>query len=726
MKMTKILFFSLIILKFVTLSLAQEWEWSLAAKPDLAIGIIGISMLNDGLTGWAVGNDSYIGRIYHTIDGWKTWEEQTAKNLTNLRFRDVSFTNELNGWIVGNDGIILHTLDGGKNWEIQARNLTVADLRKVSAVDANHAVACGSNGTIIYTNDGKNWSPVKMVKMSNEFMGISMYDEGHGIAVGKSETILYTIDGVNWNVASGVPGISGKDFNAVCMIDERTAWVAGSGDDFTNLKSVLAKTTDGGNTWALWTPPEIICENLWAIDFASPTTGVAVGARGTVFISRDANNWTVLPRHFGNDSKAVAMVGDKIWATSLFGTINSSENLGASWSILPHLTANFLYKICTIDNDRIITVGYASSVVTTEDGGLTWKTNSLVADNSISQQLWGIAFANSRIGWVAGAGGFLAKTNSGGQSWSRQGQCATNNWLKDIWVYDENMVWIVGIVGEEGIILKSADGGENWILQNKGIPSVNFYDIDGVDQNHLAIVGDKSTLLYTLDGGTTWLKAAHNLPGLKKIHALHIVDQSRAWAVGASGTLLFSSDAGINWSLQRSPTDLDLDGVHFKDNATGYIVGQKGVIFETTDGGNSWNRMAQGITDQDLKSIAITFDGKIFVCGYNGVVMRYGPPLLPSVNPAKDHLLQNFYLGQSYPNPFNGTMNFNFQVPRTAKMTIAVYNMSGQLIAILVNEIKMAGWYPVTWNGITMPSGIYFIKMKTENFTAVRKALLVK
>ncbi len=272
--------------------------------------------------------------------------------------------------------------------------------------------------------------------------------------------------------------------------------------------------------------------------------------------------------------------------------------------------------------------------------------------------------------------------------------------------------------------MKSENGGENWTCQGTGVTSSELYDIEGLNQNQLTIVGDKNTLLYTLDGGNSWHKSSHNLSGAQKINSLNIVDQSHAWAVGASGIILFSADAGINWSLQNSPTTLGLDGVHFKDVSNGYVVGQQGTIFETTDGGANWISIADGITNAYLKSITITPDGKVFACGYNGIIVRYGP--MSSVSPSENYFSHDFYLSQNYPNPFNENTNFHFQLPRAGHVTIAIYNLSGQLIITLVNETKSKGSHPVTWNADHIPSGVYFIRMKTENFSSVRKALLIK
>lgn len=701
---------------------AQDWEWTLSCKPDISSGIYGISMLTDGLTGWGVGSDRDIGRIFHTTDGWQTWIEQTDTNTSKSKLSDVGFVDELNGWTVGADGIILHTSDGGASWEIQGEGLTTVQLDKISVVNLTHAFACGSDGVIIYTNDGTTWNSVN-TGTTERFYGIDMFDAIHGIAVGKSETIYYTTDGSTWNPATTKPSIGGKDFNAVAMADQNTAWLVGDGFPFLALKSVFAKTTDGGNTWTLWEADEMIMENMWAIDFASPTQGVAVGSNGWVFVTTDCNTWTPLPRYFADNSSAVAIVGDKIWATSGNGIIYYSENFGSNWSLLPDVNGNYLYKLNVIDNDRVIAVGYASSFAKTDDGGKNWRSGSVIANNNMSQQLWGVDFATSDIGWVAGSGGFIAKTSDGAVSWVLQAENVTNEWLRHIWAYNENQAWIVG---KRGVILKTDDGGDNWEFQGFGLTTKNLNGIDALDQNRIAITGEKSAFFFTTDGGQTWEESTHNLDGEKKINALDLVDETNAWAVGADGLILFSSDAGQNWTIQNSPTIEDLDGVRFKDASTGWIAGDDGKIFETTDGGVNWEPIGEGITGEYLKSVDVTEDGKVFACGYSGVVVRYGPIFPALISDKTTNLPEDFRLGQNFPNPFNPVTTIEYQIPHSCRTKIVVYNALGQEVANLIDEEKMAGTFRLTWDASNMPAGIYFIKMAAENFSSVRKVLFIK
>ena len=91
----------------------------------------------------------------------------------------------------------------------------------------------------------------------------------------------------------------------------------------------------------------------------------------------------------------------------------------------------------------------------------------------------------------------------------------------------------------------------------------------------------------------------------------------------------------------------------------------------------------------------------------------------------------NFALSQNYPNPFNPHTRIDYQVPQTANVNISVYNIVGQLVATLVDEVKSPGQYSVGWNatdqkGLHVSSGIYLVRMVSDNYSAARKLVLLK
>ena len=78
------------------------------------------------------------------------------------------------------------------------------------------------------------------------------------------------------------------------------------------------------------------------------------------------------------------------------------------------------------------------------------------------------------------------------------------------------------------------------------------------------------------------------------------------------------------------------------------------------------------------------------------------------------------------PNPFNPVTRFNYTVPSTQHVRLAVYDIAGRLVEELVNEVKGSGQYVIEWDAGTLPSGVYFYRLETGSQTIVRRATLLK
>jgi hypothetical protein len=85
-----------------------------------------------------------------------------------------------------------------------------------------------------------------------------------------------------------------------------------------------------------------------------------------------------------------------------------------------------------------------------------------------------------------------------------------------------------------------------------------------------------------------------------------------------------------------------------------------------------------------------------------------------------------FVLYQNYPNPFNPSTIINYSIPKASFVTLKIYDVLGKEIATLVNEIKSAGNYSVSFNGSNLPSGVYFYRMQLGSFVSTKKLLLLK
>lgn len=87
---------------------------------------------------------------------------------------------------------------------------------------------------------------------------------------------------------------------------------------------------------------------------------------------------------------------------------------------------------------------------------------------------------------------------------------------------------------------------------------------------------------------------------------------------------------------------------------------------------------------------------------------------------------KDFVLHQNYPNPFNPSTTIKFAVPKSSLVNIKVYDLTGQEVSVLVNEVKEAGTYEIKFDARSLASGIYLYRMTAENFSSVRKLNILK
>jgi hypothetical protein len=108
------------------------------------------------------------------------------------------------------------------------------------------------------------------------------------------------------------------------------------------------------------------------------------------------------------------------------------------------------------------------------------------------------------------------------------------------------------------------------------------------------------------------------------------------------------------------------------------------------------------------------------------------PPAPPRDAVFSGDIPTEYFLGRSYPNPFNPTVVFEYGLPEPSNVNIVVYDILGRSVEILVDAVQDAGTRSVRWNGNTIPAGVYFYKMKAEGlingarYERTEKMLLVK
>ena len=90
-----------------------------------------------------------------------------------------------------------------------------------------------------------------------------------------------------------------------------------------------------------------------------------------------------------------------------------------------------------------------------------------------------------------------------------------------------------------------------------------------------------------------------------------------------------------------------------------------------------------------------------------------------------------FTLNQNYPNPFNPITNIRYAIHKPGHVTLAIYNVLGQQVKLLVNQVLNPGEYSEQWDatderGVAVSSGLYFYRIQTGDFAKTYRMMLIR
>ena len=301
----------------------------------------------------------------------------------------------------------------------------------------------------------------------------------------------------------------------------------------------------------------------------------------------------------------------------LFGAASQAASAsGAGWTT-HRLDFGPLLSVAAPDAGHAWAVGPAPSIVTTSNGGATWRSQ----DPGTTSQLYCVAFSNVADGWAVGDAGTVVATTDGGAHWAPQtvpAPAAPATAAPLIGVASHGVAaWAVGA---DGAIVATTDGGTTWLAQASST-TADLYSVSFADATHGWAVGDAGTIVATTDGGTTWTaQQAHTsdyLNGVACSGELH------AWAVGEKGVILATSDGGVHWTVARRAAAKapDLYTVSFADGRHGWAVGDAGVLLATTNGGLTWRAQSAPAGSEALASVAFPDALHGFVSGVTGAML---------------------------------------------------------------------------------------------------------
>jgi len=122
-----------------------------------------------------------------------------------------------------------------------------------------------------------------------------------------------------------------------------------------------------------------------------------------------------------------------------------------------------------------------------------------------------------------------------------------------------------------------------------------------------------------------------------------------------------------------------------------------------------------------------TADGKtMYTCDFDGNVVKKWVWVETDVKENKVVVNKNFDLGQNYPNPFNPETVIPFSLKKEAKVTLAVYDLTGRKVKTLVNSVYPAGNHKVTFKADGIGSGVYFYRLTVDKQSMVKTMVITK
>ena len=247
-------------------------------------------------------------------------------------------------------------------------------------------------------------------------------------------------------------------------------------------------------------------------------------------------------------------------------------------------------------------------------------------------------------------------------------------------------------------------GIDNWIINQGWEPYIWAHSGDSaITESPTGYYADNSE--YTLEDKTVYNLSTRSEAYLSFWHIF-------ALGAGDSANLETSLD-GQNWSVTQAWT------------GTNNYVWENAIV--------SLNNFI-GETDLHLRYRLVSDTSGTGDGWYIDDIMMYVDSTLLAIAATGEHLPRNFALQQNYPNPFNPVTTIEYHLPVEAEVRITLYNLAGQVVGELINEVRPAGIHKLHFDATNLASGMYFYRIEVHNpqatgtagFSQTRKMILLK
>ena len=207
------------------------------------------------------------------------------------------------------------------------------------------------------------------------------------------------------------------------------------------------------------------------------------------------------------------------------------------------------------------------------------------------------------------------------------------------------------------------------------------------------------------------------------------LDTVRTW-VNVQDTLITQGDSLLHLNFASSIVSTPSGHLIVSTEGYGGSAAARG-IFRSTDSGKSWQEVNTGLGNLIVRTVALDSTGYVYCGTQNGTIFKSTQPeVLGESAPPQQKIIpaspNAYVLEQNYPNPFNPSTNIPFSMPVGGHASIKIYNTLGQEVATVLDSEMPAGQHTVRWDASAVPSGMYFYRFQSANFSQAGKLILMK
>jgi ligand-binding sensor domain-containing protein len=665
--------------------------------------------------------------------------------------------------------------NNGDSWYVANTGLTSFDVKCFGVIGTNLFAGTSDGGVFLSTNNGTTWTAVNM-DLSNLNVNAFAVSGSTVFAGTQGGVFRSTNNGVNWTAVNN--GLTGLYVTALAFMGNNL---------FAGTRGGTFRSSNNGESWTIViTPPSGGGVTAFAVVGSSFFAGV--DAFWDSYIWRSTDNGITWTNMFQTPlMKCFAVSGTNLYAGTCGGVFRTSDN-GTSWSLVNSgVTDSSVCGLVSVGSDVFIGTR-ADGVFRSTDQGEHWvaattglsnvwvtsfatRGSKLFAGAAINLTYYGpmeICHENAGVfrstdsgtNWIgvnaglvqfpadeycmASSGSFVFagamdrecsgelprdgrgvfRSSDDGASWTATTFGNFN--IGAIAVNGADLIAGTAWPSNTGLIKRSTDSGASWTLINTGIAS------EAVSALAVSPNGTGGTIFYagTYDGvfrstnnGGMWASVNSGLPTRREVQCLAASAGGLFAAIDTSG-IFRTTNNGESWTAVN--TGLTSRKVHaFAVSGNHIFAATDGGIFLTANDGTIWTPVNTGLAFPLVQSLIVN-DGDLYAGTYgNGVWRRPLSEMITDVE-IKQQLPIQFALEQNYPNPFNPTTRIKYQLPTQSHVTLKVYNLLGQEVATLANEVRQPGMYTVQFDGSGLANGVYFYGLVAGEFQSIKKMIVLK